>query len=211
MGTISAHLPDNWDLEKLFNDKVKRDYRGKPGRYILALLEKDLSAEASGVSFSKLKTSQITRWIEDEAILLTAGRLALNMLAASTPEIREKIGIELATVILKASLRATTSEALEMINQATGRTVFSSEMLDTLKAKEGPNFKDTLAKWRASLEEATSGTLQEIPGEKPESKNIAPLSPDFTPGKSTHDKTKPAKARHRKKPNLGEETGQETG
>lgn len=43
MPTVGAHIPDEWKFADVFSAKVSGRYKGKPGRYLLDLLEKDLS------------------------------------------------------------------------------------------------------------------------------------------------------------------------
>jgi hypothetical protein len=42
MPTLSAHVPEDWPLMPLFEQKVNNEYRRKPGPYIRDVIERDL-------------------------------------------------------------------------------------------------------------------------------------------------------------------------
>lgn len=113
MPTISAHVPDDWQFKDQFNHRIASPkYRGKPGRYLIELVEADLSGHAIGAPHSAYSHEDIMRWMDDEDALLRAAPLSLTVLYSTDAAARDKAAREMAHILSQAALRRPKKEML---------------------------------------------------------------------------------------------------
>lgn len=126
MPTISAHLPDNWALQREFDAVVDKHYRGRPGPYLRDLVEKDLRGLSIGTPQSAFTIDELAAMRAADTALLRASLLVQEWMFAD-----EKTK--------PAAIKA----LIEHILAATRRKEYPQREDSSLLAAEDPEKKST--------------------------------------------------------------------